>query len=654
MPTLTDIESLATDLDSSSSELVILEVIQKAIAMDADKTDMARLVKGIVEVTELGTRDVKKIVSAAHVSNFEDRRAAESATALAVSGANEILIVSKASSDAMNEASLLGLKAMNRKKPRLFHYVEEFVAIRDDSTGRAKITPLTRQGALSNIIHDLGIFHKEIGNGDKSKTIRTYPPKETVSYIYELPKSIIALPLRGLKTRPFFGKSGKLVHENGYEPISKMVLAMPVDAELADRVSHHWEPTPDEVHQALDLLADLVGDFALDSMSRNELTAALQQGDKTHSFATLIAIPIAGMAREMIDGPTPAYFLAKPTPGTGASLLTEIVTMILTGMPAPSQALPEKNEELSKTISSILFENREVAFFDNINHSLDSGEFASILTKRVHGARVLGQSRIIDVEVQNLWILNGNNVTMSGELLRRSVPVFLDTKMAKPTEGRVFKYPNIKRHVETHRWEFVSAILTLIQNWIAKGCPEPSVKPIASYEDWTRVVGGVLEAANVNGFLSKMDEWADAASDATDDSLVRFMTLLAEYPVGTVFRPSGSETPSDATTGIAEKGDVVSLTDVLNEAGNPESEGEPIMLNGWSYKPFLDEVTRKTTVVYSNAAQISKKMQGAARVPYKIGQGQDADTFRLEERKAKKNGARYWVRVHAGGEKPEN
>jgi hypothetical protein len=46
----------------------------------------------------------------------------------------------------------------------------------------------------------------------------------------------------------------------------------------------------------------------------------------------------------------------------------------------------------------------------------------------------------------------------------------------------------------------VRACLTLCQNWIAQGKPEGK-KTLGSYEVYARVLGGILEAAEVAGFL---------------------------------------------------------------------------------------------------------------------------------------------------------
>lgn len=59
----------------------------------------------------------------------------------------------------------------------------------------------------------------------------------------------------------------------------------------------------------------------------------------------------------------------------------------------------------------------------------------------------------------------------------------------------------------------VWACLTLIQAWIAAGKP-PGQEILASYESWSRVMGGILGAAGVEGFLGDRDEVKAATGDS--------------------------------------------------------------------------------------------------------------------------------------------
>jgi hypothetical protein len=59
----------------------------------------------------------------------------------------------------------------------------------------------------------------------------------------------------------------------------------------------------------------------------------------------------------------------------------------------------------------------------------------------------------------------------------------------------------------------VWACLTLTQAWIARGKPMGETL-LASYESWSRIMGGILCVAGVDGFLQDRDEIKAATGDA--------------------------------------------------------------------------------------------------------------------------------------------
>ena len=56
-----------------------------------------------------------------------------------------------------------------------------------------------------------------------------------------------------------------------------------------------------------------------------------------------------------------------------------------------------------------------------------------------------------------------------------------------------------------HRPQLIWAALTLIQAWIVAGKPEGKVV-MGSYEQWSKVMGGILEVNGINGFLGNIQD----------------------------------------------------------------------------------------------------------------------------------------------------
>ena len=74
---------------------------------------------------------------------------------------------------------------------------------------------------------------------------------------------------------------------------------------------------------------------------------------------------------------------------------------------------------------------------------------------------------------------------------------------------------------QENRSALVHAALTLIQAWIAAGKPLHGTR-LGSFESWSGVMGGVLEIAEIPGFLGNLNELYEAAD--TDGQMWREFT----------------------------------------------------------------------------------------------------------------------------------
>ena len=98
------------------------------------------------------------------------------------------------------------------------------------------------------------------------------------------------------------------------------------------------EPTWDDVRQAVTALLDPVADFPF-----------VAETDRAGYVAAILTI----LARHMIDGPTPMFPIRAPTPGTGKTLLAEVIGLIGTGREPPAMTMTYESEELRKRITSL-------------------------------------------------------------------------------------------------------------------------------------------------------------------------------------------------------------------------------------------------------------------------------------------------------------
>jgi hypothetical protein len=308
------------------------------------------------------------------------------------------------------------------------------------------------------------------------------PPRDVVEDMEAL--EIPLPPLRGIVGAPVFAPDGSLETKTGYQPSTGLYYAP-----IGERVpAVPARPDASDLRAArLRLGNDLLGDFPW--------------ADERASLANLLAALITPMVRELIAGPVPLYALDAPKAGNGKGLLATCISLVTTGHEIAVMADTKSEEEFRKRVTTKLMEGDGVLLFDNVRRRLDSGSFAALLTANVWTDRILGRSQAVTLPIRSLFLVTGNNLQFSDEITRRTVSVRLDAKVDRPWEGRVFRHPDLPDWLRRHRHEVVWACLVLAQNWIAQGRPPWTGSPMGSYESWCGVLGGILEAAGIGGFL---------------------------------------------------------------------------------------------------------------------------------------------------------
>jgi len=144
--------------------------------------------------------------------------------------------------------------------------------------------------------------------------------------------------------------------------------------------------------------------------------------------------------------------------------------------------------------------------FDNIRHPLESGTLSALLTAPTWSDRLLGKTQTVELPNRTVWLATGNNLQLNNEIARRTAWIRLDAKVDRPWERTNFRHDNLTGWLQRHRHELVWALLVLVQYWMVQGRPPWEGKPLGSYEAWSSVIGGILRAAGIEGFLANRDE----------------------------------------------------------------------------------------------------------------------------------------------------
>jgi len=325
-------------------------------------------------------------------------------------------------------------------------------------------------------------------------------PQWLSSVLLESPRHDLP-ELRRVASMPFFDRSGRYIHQDGYDKDSAIWLAKSglsscgVPLKVKDQ----------QVREAVAFFADdLLVNFPFATPS-----------DRANAIAQFIT-PVVG---EMIQGPKMAACVEAPVPGSGKSkFAANLLGIFSTGAPFRVTPMDKKESEIRKTITASLIAGDPVLLYDNVAGFVNSPALAAVLSATKWSDRVLGGSVMVTLPITAQIILTGNNIKMSGELADRMLRIRLvpNTQHPRQRKPETFKHPDIDGWLADHRDKAVHNIAILIQNWITKGCNYSG--PVqGTFESYCHVVGGVLESAGINGFLENRDEFATQAATSENE-----------------------------------------------------------------------------------------------------------------------------------------
>ena len=267
----------------------------------------------------------------------------------------------------------------------------------------------------------------------------------------------------GVITAPTLRRDGSIVSDAGYDPATR--LYMVPDPNLKMPTVPDW-PTYDQAVAAMKLFVDLLKEFPFCS-----------DVDRGVALSGLIAPVVRGAL-----GMVPLHAFTAPAPGTGKSYIADVVSAIVSGRICPVATAGKTEEETEKRLGALLMAGFPVIAIDNISSGLGGDLLCQIIERPIIRVRILGKSEIIEIESRATVYANGNNLSVEGDMTRRTILSKLDAGVERPEE-RTFTFDPVAR-VLANRGAYIAAALTIVRAYMQAGRPG-KLPHLQSFGEWS-------------------------------------------------------------------------------------------------------------------------------------------------------------------------
>ncbi|MGO3934488.1 hypothetical protein NP284_40100 [Rhodopseudomonas pseudopalustris] len=309
--------------------------------------------------------------------------------------------------------------------------------------------------------------------------------------------------LRAVISAPTLRHNGTVIDKAGYDEATGLLL-------VGDRL---WRQVPEspskrEAAAALDVLVEPIAELPF--VANTDRAAA-------------VALLMTAVMRPALRA-APMFAVTAPAAGTGKSLAIDIAAIIATGRKAAVVTPTPDEAELEKRIGATALAGDQIISIDNITHILKSDQLCQMLTQEEVQVRVLGASKNIRIPSTSLICATGNNLSIYGDLNRRTIRIRLDAKCERPDE-RSFGFDATSLALRK-RPDLVAAALTIIRAYLSAGAPDRA-RPMGSFEDWSDTVRSSLIWLGIGDCRGDVD-----AMRADDPEKTELAEIIAAMPPG--------------------------------------------------------------------------------------------------------------------------
>ena len=253
--------------------------------------------------------------------------------------------------------------------------------------------------------------------------------------------------------------------------------------------------------------------------------------DYTNAVSAFITPFLQGLFKTGFNTRTPVYCYEANRERSGKDYIAGVTGVLYEGNALEEPPISNGeyrssggNDELKKKLLAAMISGRRRLHFSNNKGHMNNSVFESVTTATKFSDRLLGKNEIVTIDNELSFSFSGNlGITLTPDLSNRTIFInlFLDIEDANK---RKFNNPDLHGWVLNNRNNILSALYSLVKNWFDKGMPDGE-HAFASFPEWARVCGGIMEAAGYDSPCSKGMQNTGVSIDRDTDEMKELFEL---------------------------------------------------------------------------------------------------------------------------------
>ncbi len=334
------------------------------------------------------------------------------------------------------------------------------------------ITRSIEQQTEQTLRHDLNLYGAKFYKHDhKGRIVPCSAPKEFLKTVLDVKEYGDIPVLKGIVEAPILRQDGTIQSEHGYDEITGYFL-FTNGLDWSDKLIK--KPSFNDAKSALRRIRD----------NFKSLPYASDTDESVY-----IAFILLPFVRHFLEA-APGLVITASTSGTGKTLAMECIALLFQGERPSVYSLGDDQNELKKTVFTVLLQQKKFLFIDNIDRPVSGDFICTLFTGKTISARILGVNKVVDVNTDIIFAFNGNNVVIKGDLSNRVLHCELKANCERPEE-RHFDF-DLRERTLKNRSQSIIDCLTLFSAWYISKQPTQKLSTFGRFEDWSRSIREML------------------------------------------------------------------------------------------------------------------------------------------------------------------